>query len=62
MKTIMILIMLVCASGHGQKALIGEPVLYKKLSIPKKLLTTSVDVDGNMQTFGGGCSDRRSGS
>ncbi|MBN2316666.1 MAG: hypothetical protein JXM79_22245 [Sedimentisphaerales bacterium] len=53
MNIVTILMLLVCANGHGQKAPIGEPVLYKKLGIPKELLTTSVDEDGKMQTFGG---------
>ena len=61
MNIVTILIILICASGQGKKGPMGEPILYKKLSIPKTLLTTSVDEDGNMQTFGGGCSDRRSG-
>jgi len=53
MNTVAILMLLVCANGHGQKAPIGKPVLYKKLSIPKELLTTSADEDGNRRTFGG---------
>ena len=53
MKTITILMLLVFESGQGQKAPIGEPVLYKKLCIPKTLMTASVDEDGNTQTFGG---------
>lgn len=31
----------------------GRPTLYKKLGIPEELLTTSVDENGNPQTFGG---------
>lgn len=53
MNIVTILMLLVCASGHSQKVPIGEPVLYKKLGIPEELLTTSVDEDGNRQTFGG---------
>lgn len=53
MNIVTILMLLVCIGGQGEKAPIGEPILYKKLSIPKELLTTSVDEDGNMQTFGG---------
>jgi len=53
MNILTILMLLVCVGGHGQKAPIGEPVLYKKLRIPQELLTTSVDEDGNRRTFGG---------
>ena len=53
MNIVTILIILICASGQGQKGPMGEPVLYKKLGIPRELLTISVDEDGNMQTFGG---------
>ena len=31
----------------------GKPILYKKLGIPEKLLITTADDNGNMQTFGG---------
>jgi hypothetical protein len=31
----------------------GRPILYKKLDIPEELLTTSLDEDGNSQTYGG---------
>jgi len=31
----------------------GEPILYKKLGIPKELLISSADENGNMQNFGG---------